>query len=89
MKELGSEQQAPFPLWMDNQSAINMINARVPTERSWHIDIQHFATQDWKDAGDIIMSFIPGIPNPSDDLTKPLGWILHERHHACRIRRHY
>jgi hypothetical protein len=34
MKELGFEQQAPTPLWMDNQSAINMINARVPTEHS-------------------------------------------------------
>jgi hypothetical protein len=88
MKELGFEQQAPTPLWMDNQSAINMINAHVPTEHSWHIDIQHFAIQDWKDAGDIIMAFIPGILNPLDDLTKPLGWVLHE-HHACRIMGHY
>ena len=26
------------------------------------------------------MSFIPGKLNPSDALTKPLGWILHDRH---------
>jgi hypothetical protein len=88
MKELGFEQQAPTPLWMDNQSVINMINACVPTEHSWHIDIQHFAIQDWKDAGDIIMAFIPGILNPLDDLTKPLGWVLHECH-ACCIMGHY
>ena len=56
-----------------------MANARVPAERSCHIDVQHFATQDWKEAGDIIMSFIPGITNPSDDLAKPLGWISHAR----------
>ena len=66
--------------WTLNQSAINMVNARVPTERSRHIGMQHFAIQDWKDAGGTIMSFMPGIINPSDDLTKPLGWILHARH---------
>ena len=26
------------------------------------------------------MKHIPGIINPSDDLTKPLGWVLHARH---------
>ena len=69
-------------------SAIKMINARVPTERSRHIDIQHFAIQDWKEAGDIVMRHIPGILNPADDLTKPLGWVLHARH-ARRIMGHY
>jgi hypothetical protein len=80
MKELGFEQQAPTPLWMDNQSVINMINTCVPTEHSRHIDIQHFAIQDWKDASNIIIAFIPGILNPLDDLTKPLSWVLNERH---------
>ena len=88
LKELGFEQSGPTTLYCDNQSAINMANARVPTERSRHVDIQHFATQDWKEAGDITLSFIPGIINPSDDLTKPLGWILHARH-ARRIMGHY
>jgi hypothetical protein len=88
MRDLGFPISGPTPLYCDNQSAINMINARVPTERSRHIDIQHFAIQDWKDAGDIHMRFIPGVINPSDDLTKPLGWILHERH-ARRIMGHY
>ena len=57
-----------------------MINARVPTDRSRHIAIQFFAIQQWKENGDIIMDHIPGIINPSDDLTKPLGWVLHLRH---------
>ena len=52
------------------------MRTNAPAERSRHIDIQHFAIQDWKEAGDIIMSFIPGIINPSDDLTKPLQLIL-------------
>ena len=86
--ELGFDQEEPTFIYEDNQSAIKMINARVPTERSRHIDIQHFAIQDWKDAGALVMEFIPGILNPSDDLTKPLGWVLHSRH-ARRIMGHY
>jgi len=30
------------------------------------------------------MEFISGVINPSNDLTKPLGWVLHDRH-AHRI----
>ena len=88
MKELGFEQKGPTPLHGDNKSAIQIINARVPTERSRHIDIQWFALQDWKEAGDIVMRFCPGSILCSDDLTKPLGWVLHERH-ARRIMGHY
>ena len=72
----------------DNASTIKIANARQPTERSRHIDIQFFAIQDWKDAGDIVMEHIPGIINPSDDLAKPLGWVLHSRH-ARRLMGHY
>jgi ribonuclease HI len=87
MTQLGFPPRRPAVLHCDNQSAINMINARVPTERSRHIDIQHFAIQDWKESGAIIMQFIHGVINPSDDLTKPLGWVLHKRH-ARRIMGH-
>ncbi|MEM7182634.1 MAG: Ty1/Copia family ribonuclease HI [Spirochaetota bacterium] len=79
MTELGFPPSGPTPLWMDNKSAINMINAKVPTERSRHIDIQHFAIQDWENAGAIAMHFIHCSINPRDDLTKPLGWVLHAR----------
>jgi len=80
MSDLGFPPKGPTIMHCDNQSAINVINARVPTERSRHIDIQHFTIQDWKDSGAIVMEFIPGVINPSDDLTKPLGWVLHDRH---------
>jgi hypothetical protein len=88
LSELGFPQASPTPLYCDNQSAINMVNAKIPTDRSRHILIQHFAIQDWKDNGDIVMRFIPGVLNPSDDLTKPLGWVLHSRH-ARRLMGHY
>jgi len=57
-----------------------VINARVPDERSRHIGIQHFAIQDWKDSGAIVMECIPGVINPLDDLTKPIDWVSHDRH---------
>ena len=78
--ELGFKQHAPTIIREDNASAINMVNAPSPTERSRHIDIQHFAIQDWKRSKQIILQHIPGILNPADDLTKPLGWVLHSRH---------
>ena len=72
LKELGFSQDGPTPIYEDNMSAIQMINAKAPTERSRHIVMRH----------------IPGIINPSDDLTKPLGWVLHARH-ARRMMGHY
>ena len=69
-------------------STIRMVNSRIPTARSRHIDIQHFAIQEWKEAHEIVLRHIPGVINPADDLTKPLGWVLHSRH-ARRIMGHY
>ncbi|KAG7341264.1 helicase domain protein [Nitzschia inconspicua] len=82
LHELSFPQLSPTPIHIDNVSAIQIINARKPTERSCHIDIQAFAVQDWKDNGDILMHHIPGVINPSDSLTKLTGWVLHSRH--CR-----
>ena len=71
--KLGYPQDGPTPLYEDNMSAINMINNRVSTERSRHIDIQHFAIQDWAKAKDIVMQHMPGILSIPDGLTKALG----------------
>jgi len=79
MTNPGFPPKGPTVMCSDNQSAINVINARAPAERSRHIDIQHFAIQDRKDSGAIVMEFVPCVINPSDDLTKPLGWVSHDR----------
>jgi hypothetical protein len=86
--ELGFSQDQPTPIYEDNAFAIEIINAQKPTERSRHIEIRFFAIQDWKMKGEIKMLHIPGVINPADDLTKPLGWILHARH-ARYIMGHY
>lgn len=72
-------QQDPTVLYCDNKSAINMINHRIPTDRAGHIHISWFAIQDWEQNSKIMILHIPGIINPSDQLTKSLGWILHSR----------
>jgi Reverse transcriptase (RNA-dependent DNA polymerase)/GAG-pre-integrase domain len=80
LADLGYIQREPTRLYEDNAAAILMINARRPTPRSRHIDIQHFAIQEWKAAGEILLEHIPGIINSADSLTKSLGMTLHFRH---------
>ena len=80
LEELGHPMEGPTPIYEDNQSAIEIINANKPTGRSRHIDIRFFAIQGWKEDGHITMKHIPGVINPADDLTKPLGYVLHSRH---------
>ena len=80
LTELGYPPDGPTPLYEDNQAAIAMINERKPTPRSRHIDIQHFAIQEWRQRKIVDMHYIPGIINPADQATKALGWTLHARH---------
>ena len=80
--ELGFLCEGPTPIYEDNASTIDIVNSTIPTERARHIFIQYFAIQDWKEWGCIELIHIPGKLNCSDDLTKPLGFILHSRH--CR-----
>ena len=76
MYGLGFGQYEPTPIFEDNAAAILMINSQIPTERARHIDIQHFAIQDWAKNQEIQMRHIPGVINPPDNLSKPLGWFF-------------
>jgi hypothetical protein len=86
--DLGYPQLDPTTLYEDNAAAILMVNAQRPTPRSRHIDIQHFAIQEWKANREIILEHIPGIVNSADSLTKSLGSTLHHRH-VRRLMGHY
>lgn len=78
LKQLDYKQQSPTPIYIDNLPALQMMNHNTsPTGLARHIDIYYFPIQDWKLDGSIIMVHINGILNPSDDMTKPLGYILH------------
>ena len=80
LTDLGYNQPDPTLIYEDNDPTIKVINSRVPTERTRHIDIPYFAIQDWKARGSITMKHIPGTINAADALTKPCAWVLHNRH---------
>ena len=65
-----------------------MINENRPTVRSRHIDIQHFALQEWRTRGLLVVHHIPGVLNPADHYTKALGYALHACH-VCRAMGHF
>ena len=80
LSELGFPQEDATPVYEDNKPTIDIVNSGKPTQRSRHIDIRFFAIQDWVQNKDIELKHISGVINPADDLTKPLGWVLHNRH---------
>ena len=90
LRELGFLNDGPTEIFINNnESALKIINDNTtPTERTRHMDIRWFSIQDWREDGDIIMKHIAGTLNPSDQLTKVLGWVLHARH-TRRYIRHY
>ncbi len=88
LQELGVLKPGPTPLLIDNEAAMKVINERRATPRVRHVAIQHFAIQEWRQMKPVIVHHLPGVINPTDDLTKGLSWILHGRH-ARRNMGHY
>jgi hypothetical protein len=80
LNQLGLTHRSATLIYVHNLAAIMMANAGKPTERSRHIDVQYFALLQWVKDGDVLLVHIAGIWNPSDALTKPLGWVIHHRH---------
>ena len=67
-------------MFQDNRGAIYMANLRKPSKRTRHIDIRHFALSDWVEHDLLKLEYIESSENFSDNLTKPQGRILHNRH---------
>jgi hypothetical protein len=88
LSDLLFSQPKPTILYEDNQATIAMVNEQRPTSRVRHIATQHFAIQEWRDAGDITLVHIPGVLNAADQQTKPLAARLHYRH-ARRLMGHF
>jgi len=62
LREMGFEQRGPTIIYIDNMSALKIINDNTsPTKRTRHMDIRFFQVQDWRLDSDIIMSHIPGV----------------------------
>ena len=80
LSQLGKTQTGSSVIHEDNQAAVMMANARTPTERTRHLDIQYFALLEWVANGDVILAHIPGTINPADVLTKTVAKLLFWRY---------
>lgn len=80
LHDLQIPETKPTPIYEDNESAIKIINQKIPTPRLQHVEIKIFVIQEWIADLSITMKHIPGIFICADALTKPNGWVLHERH---------
>ena len=72
LDETGVPQDSATALYIDNQGALLMADARQPTKRTRHMDIKHFKIQEWVERDIISMRRISSKANVSDALTKPL-----------------
>jgi len=77
---LGFPLTNPTPIYEDNAATIAVSNNERATKRLRHVDLRHFAILHWVQNGDITLKHISTSDNPADNLTKPLGDILHSRH---------
>jgi hypothetical protein len=79
LDELHVPQQHATLIYEDNEGALNMANASKPTTRTRHMEIRHFAIQEWVERDLIRLKRVDTTVNASDTLTKPLQRILFYR----------
>ena len=87
LKELKIKQHGPTIMYKDNATAIMMVNASKPNRRTRYINISYFTIQEWAEKGNMKLAHICGVANPSDALTKTLGWTLNQ-HYVARMMEH-
>ena len=72
LAQIGLEQESATILYKDNQGALLMAEARKPTKRTRHMDIKHFAIQQWVERNLIQFKRISTHDNTADAMTKAI-----------------
>ena len=80
LEQMGLDQNKATILFEDNEGALMMANAQQPTRRTRHMDIKHFAIQDWIEHDLIALHRVETTNNISDGFTKQLGRSLFHKH---------
>ena len=80
LQEIGLEQEDATTLYIDNNGALLMADAKQPTKRTRHMDIKHFKIQEWVEMDLITMKRVHTSDNRSDVFTKALTPKLFYRH---------
>jgi hypothetical protein len=79
LSEIGHPLGKPIPLYVDNQSAIKLIQNPVAHDRTKHIDIKYHFIRDAQARGIIKVEYCPTERQVADVLTKPLSREKHKR----------
>ena len=77
MNYLGLTLSSPTPIYEDNTATIAVSNNQYATKCLRHINLHYFAILEWVKNRDVILKPIATSDNPVDELTKPLGNVLH------------
>ena len=80
LEDIGLPQEEATMLYEDNTGALMMANARQPTRRTRHMEIKHFAIQDWVERDMIVLEYIMSPENSADHFTKPLARTAFYKH---------
>ena len=70
----------PFPILSDNQAACSLSNSSAISTRSKHIDIRHHFIRAHVQDGSFTTTWIPTADMPADIFTKPLPFVIFNRH---------
>jgi hypothetical protein len=79
LSEIGHPLGKPIPLYVDNQSAIKLIQNPVAHDRTKHIDIKYHFIRDAQTRGIIKVEYCPTEHQVADVFTKPLSREKHKR----------
>ena len=70
MQQIGLPQHHATILFEDNQGALLVAQAGQPTKSTKHVEIKHFALQDWVERDLLLLKSISTNDNSADAMTK-------------------
>ena len=79
-EDIGVPQEEATVLLEDNTGALLMANAKQPTRRTKHMDVKHFALQNWVEEDLLLLEQIGTTNNSADSFTKALPRTLFYKH---------
>ena len=78
LTEINGQNIPPAALYVDNQSALNLMKNPVFHGRSKHIDIRYHFIRECVENGNITVAHVSGKEQKADILTKPLARVKHD-----------
>jgi len=76
---IGLNRTQPTMLFIDSQCAIDIANNSKISDRSKHIEVQHFFIREHIESSAVKLAYIPSNEQAADTLTKPLHRVAFKR----------